>query len=282
MKKTMTAAAVAPVAPAAHKIPAAPAPAPVANEHGPVVSVSPAAAAVEPVTAADMVTPSGDGLPLPAETVKTLTETEKAAARKAAARKAAREKVIAEYAGNPAGLLTARVVEYDKTRRDGSAVYRVVDYRFSWADENGTTVTGSGKIPVTALLTKPARDNIAAAVAGIYRVAAAAAHTGYTNETTAPAREYFSRIMDIIGIPETKRAAVADDARRVVSAAYYPNNNGDDDINPVMAAIEAIGRRIAIGRAANNAYNDRLNAKRAAETKKAAEKAPAVPGTVIK
>lgn len=259
----------------------APEHAPVSNEHGPVETITPAVAHAETPAEKDLTTPAGDGAPLPAETTRALTAAEKAAAEKAAARKAARENVVTAYAGNIPGFLAARRVEFVRARRDGTAVYSIRDFEYGWMDENSTPCTAYGKIPVTAFLTKPARDNFAACMAEIYRTAAAAGGV-FNDDTTAPARAAVTRIMELFGLPVEKRKTIRDDTRRIVASAYGVNPDGNDDSNPAIAAVEATARRVAVGRAANNAYAARMEKAAAEKAKKAAETAPALPGTIIK
>ena len=190
-------------------------------------------------------------------TVKTAVEKtplELANERKTAARKAAKNACVTKYTGKVAELLTARSVMENKAGKQF-----VSDFDFSWTDENGATVTASGKIPVTSVFSKDAAanirklaENVQAAVVPFH-----VADDANKAKIRAAVQQDVDKLFSFMNVRPAKKSEIAD----ILESAYMTNANGDCDSeneNAIISSVSAIARRIHKGREnAKNADKER-------------------------
>lgn len=204
-------------------------------------------------------------------TVKTAVEKnplELANERKTAARKAAKTACVNQYMGKAAELLKARIVEENKGGKQ-----TVVDFDYSYVDENGATIPMTGKIPVTAVFSKDAAAAIRKAAATVQDVVVAfhVADSEGKAKIRATVQKEIDSLFTFLSVPRmAKKSEIAD----ILESAYMTNANGDYDSeneNAIISSVSAIARRILKGREnAENADKARKDAASKAKEVKAA------------
>lgn len=205
------------------------------------------------------------------ETVKTAVEKtplELANERKTAARKAAKTACVNQYTGKAAELLKNRVVEENKNGKQA-----VVDFNYSYVDENGATVPMAGKIPVTAVFSKDAAAAIRKAAETVQNsvVAFHVADADGKAKIRATVQPDIGKLFTFLSVPRmAKKSEIAD----ILESAYMTNANGDYDSeneNAIISSVSAIARRILKGREnAENADKARKDAANKAKEVKTA------------